>query len=158
CNYLTLAVIELGQTSLLFVGCAAGGLWCFERKRGAAGVALWSVCFVKPHLALPLLPLAWYLGGWKRAAALLGVVAALNLIGATVVGGSPLFLRDFLVYLGSTHKAVVFNRAELNPEITSWNRLLYALTEPVAGGRFLVELSATTTVAGFAGWFALAAA
>jgi hypothetical protein len=157
-NYLTIAVIELGQTSLLFAGCVAAGLWCFAHRRPVCGVLFWSVAFVKPHLALPLIPLAWYLGGWGRAAALVAVVVALNLVGATLVGGSPLFLRDYVAYLGAAHKAVFFNRAGGNPEITSWNRLLYALTEPFAGERFLVELTAGLTVAGFAVWFGLAAA
>jgi hypothetical protein len=157
-NYLTFNVIELGQTSLVIAGCVGAGLWCFEHKRPTPGVLLWSVAFVKPHVALVLIPLAWYLGGWTRAAALVAVVAALNLVGATVVGGSPLFLRDYAAYLGTAHKAVLFNRAEINPEITSWNRLLYALTEPVAGSRFLIEQSAVTTVAGYAVWFGLAAA
>jgi hypothetical protein len=156
-NYLTVLVVELGQTSLLFVGCVAAGLWCFERKWLILGVVLWSVCFVKPHLALPLVPLAWYLGGWKRAAALVALVAALNLLGATLVGGSPLYLREYVAYLGSAHKAVMFNRVAANPEITSWNRLLYALTEPIAGERLLVELTATKTLVGFAVWFALVA-
>ncbi len=157
-NYLTVAVVELGQTSLMMTGCVAAGLWCFERKWPALGVLLWSVAFVKPHVALPLIPLAWYLGGWKRAAALVAVVAVLNLIGATLVGGSPLFLREYVAYLSSSHKAIVFNRASVNPEITSWNRILFVLTEPFAGDRFLIELTATTTVAGYAVWFTLVAA
>ena len=72
----------------------AVGQWCFERGRPACGVLLWSLCFVKPHVALPLVALAWALGGWRRAAGLVAGVAGLNLLGATVVGGSPLFLRD----------------------------------------------------------------
>lgn len=170
-NYLTAAIIELGQTSLLCTGCIAAGLWCFEHKREGGvggtcgrfhprnwptlGVVLWSVAFVKPHVALSLIPLAWYLGGWKRAAALVAVVAMLNVIGATIVGGTPLFLRDYLNDLSSAHKAVMFNLASSNPEITSWNRLLFALTESWAGERFLIELTATTTVAGYLVWWAL---
>ncbi len=156
-NYLTTAAVELGQTSLLFTGCVAAGMWCFERRRPVPAVLLWSVAFVKPHLALPLVPLAWYLGGWQPAAGLVAAVAALNLAGATLVGGSPLFLWDYVAYLGTAHKAVVFNRAAVNPEITSWNRLLYAATESVAGKQFLVELTAPLTLAGYAVWFALVA-
>jgi hypothetical protein len=157
CNCLTVLVIDLGQTSLMFVGCVAAGLLCFERKQAALGVLLWSVAFVKPHLALALIPLAWYPGGWKRAAALIAVVAVLNLTGATLIGGSPLFFGDYLSALSEGHKGVMFNRAERNPEITSWNRLLYALTEPVAGKRFLLELTALKTIAGYVVWFALVA-
>jgi hypothetical protein len=157
-NYLTFKVIELGQTGLLIVGCVAAGQWCFERRRPVLGTLLWSVAFVKPHLALPLIPLAWYLGGWRRAAALVAMVAALNAAGAVVVSGTPLMLRDYVASVGAAHKAVLFNRVEDNPEITSWNRLLYTLSEPVAGRRLLVELTATLTFAGYAVWFALAAA
>jgi hypothetical protein len=157
-NFLTLAVVMKGQTGVVAVGCVAAGLGCFAREEKWAfwlGVLLWSVPFVKPHAALPLVPLAWYLGGWRRAAALAGVVAALNLLGATIVGGSPLFLRDYLGYLAESHGAVAFNRAELNYEITSWNRLLFALTRPFAGNQFLVEQNATTTLASYLVWFGL---
>lgn len=151
-NPLTLAIVVVGQTTLLFVGCVALGQWCFERGRLWPGALLWAVPFVKPHLALPLVPLAWYLGGWKRGAAVLGVVAALNLTGATMAGGSPLFLRDYLDYVPTAHKAVMYNRVELNPQITSWNCLLYWLTRAEFGDRFLVELTITTTVAGYLIW------
>jgi hypothetical protein len=156
-NYLTLAVVELGQTSLLFAGCVAAGQWCFERRRPAAGTLLWAIPFVKPHLALPLLPLAWYLGGWRRAAGVVAVVGVLTVAGCAAAGRSPLLLRDYLDYLGSAHKAVMFNQAEVNPEILSWNRLLYASTEWFAGQRLLVELTAATTLAGLMVWFGLAA-
>src|SRR5205823_1406559 len=49
------------------------------------------------------------------------------------------------------HKLVVFNRAEINPQVTSWNRLLIALGGPV------VELTAAWTLAGYVVWFGLAA-
>ena len=145
-NPLTLAIVVVGQTTIAAVGCVSAGLWCFERRRPALGVLLWALPFVKPHVALPLIPLAWYLGGWKRAAALVALVAALNVIGATVAGGSPLFLRDYLDYLPTGHKAVLFNQAERNAQITSWNRLL-----ALCGGP-LIELNATTTLAGYLVW------
>jgi hypothetical protein len=152
-NFLTLAVVLVGQVTVVCVGCVAAGLWCFasERRWGFwLGVLLWSVPFVKPHVALALIPLAWYLGGWRRAAALVGVVAALNLLGATLVGGSPLFLRDYLDFLSASHRAVQFNRAELNPEITSWNRLLFV------GTGVLVEQNPVVTLASYFVWFGLA--
>lgn len=157
-NPLTLAIVLVGQTTLVSLGCVAAGQWCFERGRPALGAALWAVPFVKPHVALPLLPLAWYLGGWRRAAAVLGVVVGLNLLGGVIAGGTPLFVKDYLDYLSTAHKAVLYNRAELNPQITSWNRLLYAATAPFAGERFLVEQTAQTTVAGYLVWFGLLAA
>jgi hypothetical protein len=159
-NYLTLAIVELGQTSFLFVGCAAAGQCFFERGLNAPrrhrlfeclGAFLWAVPFIKPHLALALLPLAWYLGGWRRVALILVFVAALNVLGCLMIGRSPLFLWDYVHYLGQTHKHVIFNRAEFNPTITSWNRLLFALGGP------LVELTAVTTLAGYLVWFWLAA-
>ncbi len=160
-NCVVFVGVELGQTSLPIVGCVAVGLWCFERRGKWGfwlGVLLWSVAFVKPHLALPLIPLAWYLGGWKRAAAIVAVVAVLNLLGATIAGGSPLFVLDYVRYLKSSHKGVMFNQVASNPEITSWNALLYSMTSPVAGKRFLIELTAVTTLAGYSMWFTLIAA
>ena len=148
-NPLVTATVVVGQTSLLFVGCVAAGQWFFERGRPTVGALLWAIPFVKPHLALPLLPLAWYLGGWKRAAAVAGVVAGLTLVGCLIAGGSPLFFREYLDFLGSGHKAVVFNQVALNPQITSWNRLLIALGGPV------IELTATTTLAGYLVWLGL---
>jgi hypothetical protein len=151
-NFLALAAAMKGQVPLLSAGCVSAGLWCFatERRWGFwLGVLLWSVPFVKPHVALALVPLAWYLGGWRRAAALVGVVATFNLLGATLVGGSPLFLRDYLDFLSAGHRAVQFNRAELNYEITSWNRLLFV------GTGVLVEQDAAITLASYCAWFAL---
>jgi hypothetical protein len=157
-NFLTVGVVMVGQTTVLSVGCVAAGLWCFSRETRWGfwlGVLLWSVPFIKPHVALPLIPLAWYLGGWRRAVALVGVVAAFNLLGATLVGGSPMFLRDYLNFLTESHRAVMFNRAELNPEITSWNRLLVVATAPFAGDRFLIEQTAITALASYLAWFGL---
>lgn len=173
-NPLAVATVVVGQTSLWSVACVVAGQMCFEwasrlrlataeleeeenwdallrieRKSTFAfwlGAALWAIPFVKPHLALPLIALAWYLGGWKRAAAIVAIVAALNLIGATLAGGSPLYLKDYLAYLPSAHKEVLYNRAELNPQITSWNRLLFAFGGP------LIEQTIVTTLAGYLVW------
>jgi hypothetical protein len=151
-NYVAVAIIAVGQTPLLFVGCVVAGQWFFDRGWRWAGALLWAIPFIKPHLALPLIALAWYLGGWKRALALVVVVGALNLLGATLAGGSPLKLLDYLEYVPQAHKAVVYNRAELNPQITSWNRLLFSLTKSFAGERFLIELDIVKTVAGYLVW------
>jgi Glycosyltransferase family 87 len=147
-NPLTLSVVVVGQVTLLSLGCVAAGLWCFDRGRPYLAAVLWAVPFVKPHLALPLIPLAYFLGGWRPAALLVALVAALNLAGATVAGGSPLFLSDYFDFLPSAREAVAYNRVT-NPAITSWNRLLLA-----AGGP-QVELTAVTTVAGYLVWFGL---
>ena len=145
-NPLALAIVVVGQVTIVSIGCVAAGLWCFSRNRPTLGVVLWSAAFVKPHVALPLVPLAWYLGGWKRAAALVALVAGLNLVGAAIVGGSPLFLKDYFDYLPTGHKAVLYNQAERNPQITSWNRLLVSCGGP------LIELGAATTLAGYLVW------
>ncbi|VTS01221.1 abc transporter atp-binding protein : Uncultured bacterium genome assembly Metasoil_fosmids_resub OS=uncultured bacterium PE=4 SV=1: DUF2029 [Gemmata massiliana] len=145
-NPLALAIAIVGQVTIVSVGCVAVGLWCFSYNRPTLGVVLWSVVFVKPHVALPLIPLAWYLGGWKPAATLVALVAGLNLFGAAVMGGSPLFLKDYFDYLPTGHKAVLYNQAERNPQITSWNRLLISCGGPP------IELSAITTIAGYLVW------
>ncbi len=139
----------VGQTSVVFLGCVAAGLLAFERGRPSLAAVAWVIPFIKPHLALPLVPLAWYLGGWRPAALLVALVAILNLAGATVVGGSPLFLREYANYLPQVRDAVRYNRVELNPSIASWNRLLFA-----AGGP-LVELGLATTMAGYLVWYGL---
>lgn len=147
-NFMALSIVQVGQTTVLAVGCIALGQWCFERNRPTLGVLLWAVPFIKPHVALPLIPLAWYLGGWKRAAALIGVVAGLNLIGATIID-SPMVIRDYVSYLGAGHKTVVYNLVERNAAITSWNRLLFA------GTGVLIEQTVTITLAGYLIWFGL---
>ncbi|HEV3436309.1 MAG TPA: glycosyltransferase family 87 protein [Gemmata sp.] len=149
-NPLTLAVVFVGQVTLLSVGCIAAGLWCLDRGRPYLTAILWVLPFMKPHLALPLIPLMWFLAGWRPTLLLVVLVVGFNLVGATVVGGSPLFLWDYVEHLSHTHKMVGYNRAELNPSITSWNRLLFT-----AGGP-LVELTPVTTVASYLVWLGLA--
>jgi hypothetical protein len=149
-NPLALAVVFVGQVTLLSVGCVAAGLWCLNRGRPYLSAVLWVLPFMKPHVALPLIPLLWFLAGWRPTALLVALVIGLNVAGETFVGGSPLFLGDYLAYLSDAHKVVAFNRVELNKTITSWNRLLLS-----AGGP-LVELSATTTIAGYLVWFGMA--
>lgn len=149
-NPLTLAIVFVGQFTVVFVGCVAAGLLAFERGKPYLAALVWTLPFVKPHLAIPLIPLAWYLGGWRPAAALVALVGVLNLAGAWVAGGSPLFLKDYFEYLPTAREVVAYNRVEMNPTITSWNRLLYA-----AGGP-LVELGAVGIVAGYLVWFGLA--
>jgi hypothetical protein len=149
-NPIVLAGMIVGQTSLLFFACVVLGEAAYRAGwRRLAGL-LWAVPFCKPHLALPLLPLAWYLGGWRRAAGLAVWVAGLNALGGLVSTGSPLLLKDYLDYLAASHKAVVFNRVDMNYQITSWNRLLFGWTGKV------IELGAVGTLAGYAVWGGLA--
>ena len=126
-NFLVLAVVMVGQTPLIAAGCVVAGLAAFGRGWNTAGAVLWALPFAKPHVALGLLPLAWYLGGGE------------------------LSLIDYVQWAGAGHKAVAFNRAELAYEMTSWNRLLYV----ASGGRWLVEQSAPTILVSYAVGFAL---
>ena len=136
----------VGQTSALVFACIALGEVAYRAGWKRLAGFLWAVPFIKPHLALPLLPLAWYLGGWRRAAELLLWLVGLNLVGCLLSTGSPLLIRDYLDYLATGHTAVVFNRVETNPHITSWNRLV------VAAGGPAIELSALGVLAGYAVW------
>ena len=151
-NFLTIAIVFIGQTTLLCLGCVAAGQWCFERKWPILGAVLWAIPFLKPHLALPLLPLAWYLGGWKRAAAIAGVVAGLNLAGCLIAGVSP---GEYLEFLRSMHGSVAYNRVERNYGITGWNRTLFVVSawfdRPVA-----IQQTAWVTLGSYVVWFGLA--
>jgi hypothetical protein len=148
-NPLTLTVVLVGQVSLLSLGCVAAGLLCIDRGRPYVAAVLWVLPFMKPHVAFPLIPLLWFLSGWRPTLLLVVLLVALNLAGATLAGGSPLFLKDYLEFLSESHKAIKFNRVEFNTTITSWNCLLLT-----AGGP-LVELNVVTTLAGYLVWFGL---
>ena len=52
-----------------------------------------------------------------------------------MAGGSPLFLLDYFRYLPTAREAVAYNRVEMNPQITSWNRLLFAWGGPPSNSR-----------------------
>jgi hypothetical protein len=160
-NYVSLGSVLIGQYAVVFVGCVAAGLLAFERGRPYLAAILWVLPFVKPHLAIPLIPLAWYLGGWRPALLLVVLVGVLNAVGATIVGGSPLFLQDYVAFLSKAREAVFYNRVESNPTILSWNRLVYALTTTYAETGevkekgYLIELSAAGILAGYLVWFGL---
>ncbi len=149
-NPLTLSAILVGQTSFLSLGCFASGLLCIDRGRPNLAAILWVLPFLKPHVALPLIPLLWFLAGWRPAVLLLVLTVLLNLIGATLVGGSPLSIEEYLEFLPQSHKTIAFNRVETNPRITSWNCLLFRARGP------LIELGLATTLAGYLVWFGLA--
>ncbi|VTT99691.1 hypothetical protein : : DUF2029 [Gemmataceae bacterium] len=138
-----------GQTSVVCLGCVVAGLIARDRGRPYLMAALWAVPFVKPHLALSLVPLCYFLSGWRPTALLIVLVAALNALGATIVGGSPAFLKEYLDFLPQVRDAVRYNRVQLNHGLSSWNRLLYGCGGP------LIELSLATTLAGYLVWYAL---
>src|SRR5579872_1668738 len=69
-NPLTLSVVLVGQVSVVSLGCVAAGLWCIERGEKYIAVVLWVIPFIKPHLAIPLIPLMWFLAGWRPASLL----------------------------------------------------------------------------------------
>jgi hypothetical protein len=147
-NFLTIGVVMVGQTTILCAGCVGVGQWCFERKWIILGAVLWSIPFIKPHLALPLIPLAWYLGGWRRAAAVAGVVAGLNVAGLLIARVSPL---DYVNFLQASHESVVFNQVWRNHEIASWNRLLFVVAE-LLGREVVVQQTAWTALGAYLVW------
>jgi hypothetical protein len=141
-NWLSMFVLVVGQTPLLTLGCVVIGQAVYRKGWKRAGCLLWAVAFIKPHLALPLIPLAWYLSGWKRAAEVVLWAAVLNVTAGLVFYGNPLFVLDYLAYVQKGHQTVEFNRVGVNKQITGWNRLL------VAGGGPAVDLGMIGTLAG----------
>ena len=126
CNPLSLFVLIVGQTTLLIAACAVLGQAAHRAGWIRIGALIWAVAFIKPHLAIPLLPLAWFLSGWRRPVEIVAWVAGLNLLAAMIVTGSPGFLLDYLNYLQGGHQSVEFNRVGVNRQITGWNRLVIA--------------------------------
>ncbi|CAN5552192.1 hypothetical protein BH11PLA2_BH11PLA2_05500 [soil metagenome] len=126
----TRMTFDVGQTTILAAGAIVAGQLAWQADRKWLSTFLWSMAFVKPHIALPLLPLAWYLGGWRRAAMVIAWLAVLNLAACFLAGSSPLFVIDYLEHLGTAHKTVKFNLVKENPQIVSWNVLLYAIGGP----------------------------
>ena len=151
CNPLSLFVLIVGQTTLLVVACAVLGQAAHNAGWRRLGALVWAIAFIKPHLAIPLLPLAWFLSGWRRPVEILAWVTGLNLFAGLVVTGSPLFVLDYLAYLQQGHQSVEFNRVGVNKQITAWNRLV------VANGGPVWELGMLGTLLGYAVWFALVA-
>lgn len=151
CNPLTQFLLIVGQTTLWVVACAVLGQAVHNAGWRRLGALLWAVAFIKPHCAIPLLPLAWFLSGWRRPIEVLAWVAGLNLVAGLVVTGSPLFVLDYLKYLQQGHQSVEFNRVGVNQQISSWNRLV------VANGGPIWELGMVGTLAGYAVWFTLLA-
>lgn len=155
-NPITMPSLVVGQTTLLFLACFAMGQFAFENDCPRLGTFLWSIPFIKPHLALPFLVLAWFLGGWGRVAGIVILVAIWNLLGGMVatgsVDGSIRLFRLYVEYIGSGHKAVVFNLVAENYQITSWNRILAALGGPA------IDLKIWMTLTGLGVWALLLAA
>ena len=149
-NPVTLPAMVVGQTGLLFVACIALGQYAFENESPRLGCFLWSVLFIKPHLALPFLVLAWVLGGWRRVVGILVVVAIWNLLGGLIVmgtfEGSIRLFRLYIEYLATAHKTVVYNLVAENYQILSWNRIIAACGGPA------IDLRIWMTLTGFAVW------
>lgn len=141
---------DVGQTTILAAGAVSAGQLLHERGWRWLGALLWACAFVKPHIALPLLPLAWYLGGMKRAALLVAWLGLLNLAGCLIVAGTPLFAFEYLKHLAENHKEVIFNRVANNPQITSWNCIVTRSGGPE------IELTLATTLLGYSLFYALA--
>ena len=133
----------VGQTAAVMAGCLMLGAVQLKRGRGWASACLWAVLFAKPHLALPLIPLAAYLGGWRQALRVALAAGLLTLIGVALCGG-PGVVPAFLRHLADSHKAVEFNKVSWNPQLLSWNRPVYAL------GLAEIELGAKGVLIGYA--------
>ena len=151
CNPLSLFVLIVGQTTLFVVACAVLGQAAHNSGRKTLGAFVWALAFIKPHLAIPLLPLAWFLSGWRRPVEVLAWVGGLNLLAGSIVTGSPLFVLEYLDYLQTGHQSVEFNRVGVNKQITGWNRLM------VANGGPVWELGMPGTLLGYGVWFGLLA-
>ncbi len=142
-NPMTLFVLIVGQSTLLVLSCVVLGEVAYRAGWKRIGCILWAVCFIKPHIAFPLLPLAWWLGGWKRVAEVAAWAAGLNVLAGVVFFGKPLFVLDYLKYVQEGHQTVEFNRVAVNKQITGWNRLL------VSAGGPAIELGMIGTLAGY---------
>ena len=137
-------VASLGQTTTLLAGLLLLGYAAMMKGWPVLGALAWSVLFLKPHIALPLLPLAFALGGRRCGLTLIAAVVAGNLLGLAL-SPDPLGLPlEYLRHLADGHKVVKYNRVEYNPLITSWNSALLA-----AGGP-LIELGIGGVLAGYA--------
>jgi hypothetical protein len=142
-------VFPAGQTSIVFLAFVVAGLMAYQRGWLVLMAALWVVPFMKPHLALSLVPLMLFLGGWRPTLLLVLLVGVLNALGATIIGGAPHVLKEYIEFLPQTRDAVLYNRIELNSGLSSWNRLLYAYGGP------LIELGLVTTLGGYLVWYGL---
>lgn len=137
-------VSSLGQTTTLMAGVLLLGYAAIVRGWKVTGALAWSVLFMKPHIALPLVPLAFALGGRRCGLALIAAVVAGNVLGLAL-SPDPLGLPlEYLRHVAGGHKLVNYNRVESNPQLTSWNNAL------LAGGGPLVELGIGATLAGYA--------
>lgn len=143
-NPLSLFVLIVGQSTLLVLSCVILGEAAYRAGWKRVGCILWAVCFIKPHIAFPLLPLAWWLNGWRRTAEVAGWAAGLNVLAGLVFFGKPLFVLDYLQFVQSGHQTVEFNRVGVNKQITGWNRLV------AAGGGPAIELGMLGTLASYA--------
>ncbi len=148
-HLVTIMTFQAGQTTLLVTAAIVLGQLAHERGWPILSGLFWAAAFIKPHVALPLLPLAIYLGGWKRGALIIAWLGVLNLAGCLLAAGTPRFAFDYLDYLRDAHKAVEYNRIGWNPQITGWNRLWFSLSQRE------IELNTVLTLASYAVFAAL---
>jgi hypothetical protein len=155
-NPLTLFVLIVGQTPLILLACIVFGQAAYRRGWNRFGSLLWAVAFIKPHIALALIPLAFWLNGWKRAFSVVIWAGVLNVAAGVVFYGNPFFVFDYLLYVQQGHQSVEFNRVSVNKQITSWNRILAAaagLTKELGMVGTLCSYFAVTAIVACRVWF-----
>jgi hypothetical protein len=143
-HLVTVLTLLAGQSTLMAAGAIVAGQLLQQAGRPWLAALFWSVAFVKPHVALPLLPLAVVLDGWSRAARITVWLAVLNLAGCLMATGVPKYALEFFEQLRNAQSLVTFNRVLDNEQIVSWNAIVLDVTGIV------VDLSAVTTVLGMA--------
>jgi len=134
--------IALGQTPLFICACIALAQRAFECGRPRLGTLLWASVAIKPHLALPLLAAAWFIGGWRRGMGIAVTMSIAWIAGCFLIGDPVSVSLGYVDFLGDSHKAIGFNRIE-NDQIVGWNRLLASVGGP------LIEFGSIGVLAGF---------
>lgn len=123
-------ILEIGQTSVFMLTMIVIGEVLFRRGQNRWACLAWAFVFIKPHLALGLIPLAWWRAGVWRCLEILFCVGVLNLLAGLIFFQDLWFWREFLLFVEQGHQTVSFNRLLENQQLTSWNRLLFAAGGP----------------------------
>ncbi len=132
--YGTAATLRLGQMGLLLlplllVGCIVLATQARSPRRDLVGAALLTIALVKPTIAPPFMWVAFFRGGWRATALIVGAYVALTLVAASFQEASLLGLvRGWL----AQRDQIDFARTQGN---------LYAWLALVGWDRHLAEAS-----------------